>query len=81
MRELALIGPERSSIGSLAKFAAMRRASFLVSSLGRRALTGLVLEIGIAEHLPGGVLHDEARIVMLLDRPGRREAVRGWHST
>ncbi len=33
----------------------------------RRAPTRLVLEIEIAEHLPGGVLHDEARIVMLLD--------------
>src|ERR1039457_1162043 len=30
----------------------------------RRAPTRLLLEIEIAEHLPGGVLHDEARIVM-----------------
>jgi hypothetical protein len=40
----------------------------------RRAPTGLLLEIEIPERLPGGVLHHEARIVVLLDRPGRREA-------
>ena len=34
-------------------------------------------EIEIAERLPGGVLHDEARIVVLLNRPGRREAAHG----
>jgi len=33
--------------------------------LGRRAPARLILEIEIAERLPGGVLHDEARIVML----------------
>ncbi len=31
----------------------------------RRPLTGLVLEIEIRERLPGGVLHDEAGIVVL----------------
>ena len=30
--------------------------------------------------LPGGVPHDEARIVMLLDHPRRREAAWGGHS-
>ncbi|MGO9681155.1 MAG: NAD(P)-binding domain-containing protein [Beijerinckiaceae bacterium] len=44
--------------------------------LGRRAPTGLVLEVEIPERLPGGVLHDEARIVVLLDDPRRREAAR-----
>jgi hypothetical protein len=29
--------------------------------------------------LPGGVCHDEARIVMLLDDPRRREAARGGY--
>jgi len=43
----------------------------------RRAPTGLFLEIEIAERLPDGVLHDEARIVVLLDGPGRREAAHG----
>ena len=42
--------------------------------LGRRAPTGLVLEIEITERLPVGVLHDEARVVMLIDDPTRREA-------
>jgi len=45
--------------------------------LRRRAPTGLVLEIEIAERLPGGVLHDEPRIIMLLDDPRRREAAKG----
>jgi len=31
----------------------------------------------IAERLPGGVPRDEARIVVLLDHPRRREAARG----
>jgi hypothetical protein len=45
----------------------------------RRASTGLVLEIEIPERLPGGVLHDEAGVVVLFDRPRRREAARGGH--
>jgi hypothetical protein len=42
----------------------------------RRAPSGLVLEVEIGTRLPGGVLRDEARIVMLLDDPRRREAAR-----
>jgi len=44
--------------------------------LRRRAPTGLVLEIEMAERLPGGVPHDEARIVVILERPRRWEAAR-----
>jgi hypothetical protein len=29
--------------------------------------------------LPGGIPHDEARIIVLLDEPGRREAAREGH--
>ena len=32
--------------------------------LRRQALAGLVLEIEIPQRLPGGVLHDEARVVV-----------------
>ncbi len=39
--------------------------------LGRRAPTGLVLEIEIRGRLAGGVADDEARVVVLLDRPKR----------
>ena len=58
-----------------------RHAARLVAGeqLGRRAPTGLVLEIEIAERLPGGVLHDEARIVIFFDRPRWREAAGGGH--
>jgi len=38
-----------------------------------------VLEIEKRERLPSGVPHDEARVVMLIERPRRREAVRGGH--
>jgi len=46
------------------------------SAAGRRAPTGLVLEIEITERLSGGVADDEAGVI---DRPGRREAARGGH--
>ena len=77
--KVTAVGPfyfPRSSSGSLAKLAAMRRASSLVRKLGRRAPTGLLLEIEIAERLPGRVADDEARVVVLLDGPGWREAAR-----
>ena len=38
-----------------------------------------IVEIEIPERLSGGVLHDEARIVVLLDDPRRREAASGGH--
>jgi len=38
---------------------------------------GASLEIDLRKRLPGGVPHDEARVVMLLDGPGRREAAHG----
>jgi len=40
---------------------------------------GLILEIEIAKRLPGAVADDEARIVVLLDDPRRREAAHGAH--
>jgi hypothetical protein len=42
--------------------------------LRRRSPTGLFLKIDIGELLTVAVLHDEAGIVVFLDRPGRREA-------
>jgi len=53
----------------------MRRASSRVSSLVARASAGLVLEIEIAEGLPGAVAHDEVGVVCLIERPGRLEAI------
>jgi hypothetical protein len=38
----------------------------------------LILEINASERLAPAILHDEARVVVLLDRPGRREAA-GLH--
>jgi hypothetical protein len=56
-----------------------RHAAGLVlgEQLRRRATPQFLLEIEIPERLPGGVPHDEARIVVLLDRPRRREAAGG----
>ncbi|MGB7745231.1 MAG: hypothetical protein WBL41_20840, partial [Terracidiphilus sp.] len=53
-----------------------RHAASLVSGeqLGRRAPTGLVLEVEVAERLSILVAYYEARIIVLLDGPGRREA-------
>ena len=36
---------------------------------GRRWESGLILDIEIPKRLPGGFLHDEARVVVLLDDP------------
>jgi hypothetical protein len=55
-------------------FAAMRCASSRVKNFGRRAVLRFVVEIEIAKRLPGIVADDEAGVVRLLDRPGRREA-------
>ena len=53
-----------------------RHAAGLVAGeqLGRRAPSGLVLEIEVAERLSILVTDDEAGVVLLFDRPGRREA-------
>ena len=40
----------------------------------RRAPTRFVLEIEIAKRLAGGVVHDKARLVVLVDGPRRQEA-------
>ncbi len=45
--------------------------------LRRRAPTGLVLEIEIAERLPGAIADNETGVVRLLYRPRRREAAHG----
>jgi hypothetical protein len=50
----------RTSSGSLAKFAAIRRASSLVSSLAAERRRGVVLEIDVSERLPGAIAGDEA---------------------
>ncbi len=56
-----------------------RHSSRLVASeqLGRRSPAGLILEVEIGERLPGTVADDEAGVVRLIDRPGRREAAPG----
>ena len=41
--------------------------------IGRRAPVGLVLEIDVGKRLPVAVLHNEAGVVGLLDRPWRRD--------
>ena len=38
-----------------------------------------ILEIEIAERLPGVVAHDKAGVVRLIERPGRRKAAGGGH--
>jgi hypothetical protein len=64
----------RSSSGSLPKFAAIRRASSLVSSLAA-ATVSVPLEIDVGQRLPVGVADDEA-FGMLVDHP-RGEKRRG----
>jgi len=49
----------------------------LGEQLGRWSSAGLLLEIEIAERLPGAVADDEAAVVCLLVRPGWQEAARG----
>ena len=63
----------RNSSGSLAKLTASRRASSRGEQLRRRAPTGLVLEVEIAERLSILVAYDEAGGVVLLDGPRRWE--------
>ena len=46
----------------------------LGEQLCRRAPPRFLFEVEVPERLPSGVPHDEACIIMLLDRPGRREA-------
>jgi hypothetical protein len=59
--------------GSFAIFAAIRRASSLLSNLAADRSPRLILEIDIRELLPVVVAHDKAG-VQLFDGPGRREA-------
>jgi hypothetical protein len=68
--------------GGLAKLAATRRASSLVSSLltaSGGTPTGLILEIDVSERLPVGVADNEAGIG-LLDGPGRSVGTGGARS-
>jgi hypothetical protein len=69
----------RSNSGSLAKFAAMQRASSRVSSLAAERRPGSSSKIEIRKRLCGAVAHDEAGVVRLIERPPRREAARGGH--
>ena len=57
----------RSSSGSLAMLAAMRRASSRVSSLAAERRTGFVLA------------PDDERLGVLLHSPGQWEVASGWH--
>jgi hypothetical protein len=50
----------------------MRRASSRVSLLVSERRAGLVLEVEVPERLPSAVADDEAGVVRLIDRPGRR---------
>ena len=59
------------SSGSLANTAAMRCASWRVSSSGRNRRRGFLLEIHVSKRLPIGVSYDETAI-QFFDRPG------GW---
>jgi hypothetical protein len=49
----------RSSSGSLAMLAAMRRASSRVSKASRRPPSRVFFELDVAERLPAGVADDE----------------------
>ena len=71
----------RSSSGSLAMLAAIRRASSRVSKLAARAAAGVTLEIHLGERLAVVVADDEAGAVHFLDGPWRREAASGGHET
>jgi hypothetical protein len=69
-RHASLIGgAPGSSSGSLAKFAAMRRASSLLSSLAAERRPGLVFEVEVRKRLPDVVADDEAGVVLLVDPP------------
>ena len=64
------------SLGHLRPSRLARNATYDRSCLKadiRRPPTGLILEIEIAQRLPGGVVDDEA-LSMLLDHPGRLDA-------
>jgi hypothetical protein len=60
-------------------FAAIRRASSLLSSLAADLRPRLILEIDIGELLPGTVAYDKTG-VQFLDGPRRREAAEGGHA-
>ena len=50
----------RNSSGSFAIFAAIRRASSLLSNLAAESSAGLILEIDVAQRLTVDVAHDVA---------------------
>jgi hypothetical protein len=59
-------------------FTAIRNASSRVSSFALDQRPGLILKIDIRQRRLVAVAHNEAGGAFL-DRPGRREAARGWH--
>jgi hypothetical protein len=61
-------GAARSSSGSLAKFAAMRRGLVARWPVGDRSPIRLFVEVEIAERVAGRIADDE-RPQMLIDRP------------
>ena len=53
----------------------VREDLILAEQLGRRATAGLFLEINIRELLPVAVPHDEASVVELFNRGGKRRSL------
>jgi hypothetical protein len=49
----------------------------LCHEICRRPTSRFLLAVNVSERVAPVVLHDEARIVMVFDGPGRREAARG----
>jgi hypothetical protein len=60
----------RTSFGSLAMFAAIRRASSRVTSLAARRRPRLILEVDVGELLTIAVAQDEAGVLLLDDHGG-----------
>jgi hypothetical protein len=65
----------RSNFGSLAMFAAIRRASSLLSNLAAERRPGSLSIIDVAQRLTVCVVHDET-VRHYFGGPGRREAAR-----
>ena len=42
--------------------------------IGRRSAPGLLLVVHIRKRIPVAILHDEASVIVIFNRPGRREA-------
>src|SRR5271168_343010 len=69
----------RGTIGSLAMLIATKECLAFGEQLRGRPAPRLLLEIDVCERVAICVLHDKARIVVLIDRPGRRESAGRGH--